>query len=692
MQPSIILDLQKEFLTEATSAPKLFRDLGKVEQYIAESYKTRSFIELIQNADDANSSVFGIYSMDDMLVVANDGRPFTVHDIEALCRSGSSNKNRGGSTIGYRGIGFKSVVNLAKRIYIFSDDYKFYFDKSATHQLLPDIPEVPLIRVLHPYNEVNNPLKIADKLEKLADQHDYTTFFVFCDIDNRIVQQELQDFDRSSLLFLNNISQVICHADGIQRDMSVTKQYRNNQRIVEIKEGRTADNWEIISSPKDPRDMIALKVKSDTIIPATLEESVVHSFTPTIEFAGAHIKINGDFSTDPSRKNIDFDDHSQRSFVNVLTLLVDTIVDVLEGKTVRKGFFSPFVNVPNVEGNKFKVKLYKGITEELKNRKLRINGKRVPFSSLRLRPDWLNHEDYEKICEAGFCAVSKELLTTYPELSVFMDLVGVARLYLNEVMGKVNDADVSVTGAAQITTKIISQYRYDMTKENVEKISTLKLFPKGTQLVTAKEVETADEIKSDFVSYLADHIEVSDLKQFISKTGITPGDSLQAIVTPKSSSPTVALVEGAAVSASGEKPLFKSTPKLQKWRSAEKNALEYLLALNGVLSVSDVSTANMGYDLEMILDTGKRIYIEVKSVSSFNEPFKITNNEYSSAHNYGGSYYLAIVINDEPFQIKLVPDPIKALSFQKQIERWSWLCETYSNNLLEINSTFWSKE
>jgi hypothetical protein len=37
MQPAIILDLQKEFLTEATSSPKLFRDLGKVEQYTAEN-------------------------------------------------------------------------------------------------------------------------------------------------------------------------------------------------------------------------------------------------------------------------------------------------------------------------------------------------------------------------------------------------------------------------------------------------------------------------------------------------------------------------------------------------------------------------------------------------------------------------------------------------------------------------------
>jgi len=32
--------------------------------------------------DDANSSTFGIYSMGDMLAVANDGRPFTIHDIE----------------------------------------------------------------------------------------------------------------------------------------------------------------------------------------------------------------------------------------------------------------------------------------------------------------------------------------------------------------------------------------------------------------------------------------------------------------------------------------------------------------------------------------------------------------------------------------------------------------------------------
>lgn len=57
----IIDSLRTEFIQEATNAPKLFKDLAKVEHYIAESYKTRSFIELIQNADDAQSTVFGVY-------------------------------------------------------------------------------------------------------------------------------------------------------------------------------------------------------------------------------------------------------------------------------------------------------------------------------------------------------------------------------------------------------------------------------------------------------------------------------------------------------------------------------------------------------------------------------------------------------------------------------------------------------
>lgn len=129
MDDNIILSLQNEFKNEATNAPMLFKDLAKVEQYIAESYKTRSFIELIQNADDAKSKKFGIHIFDNFVIVGNDGRDFNYDDVKAICRSGSSNKIRGGSTIGYRGIGFKSVVNLAERVYVLSGNINFMYEK-----------------------------------------------------------------------------------------------------------------------------------------------------------------------------------------------------------------------------------------------------------------------------------------------------------------------------------------------------------------------------------------------------------------------------------------------------------------------------------------------------------------------------------------------------------------------------------
>jgi hypothetical protein len=96
----------------------------------------------------------------------------------------------------------------------------------------------------------------------------------------------------------------------------------------------------------------------------------------------------------------------------------------------------------------------------------------------------------------------------------------------------------------------------------------------------------------------------------------------------------------------------------------------------------------MGYDLEVSLESGIRLFIEVKSVSSFNDSFKITNNEYSSAHNYGDSYFIAVVINDEPFQMALIPDPINTLNFQKQIERWSWFCDSYNDKLVTVENNF----
>ena len=125
--------------------------------------------------------------------------------------------------------------------------------------------------------------------------------------------------------------------------------------------------------------------------------------------------------------------------------------------------------------------------------------------------------------------------------------------------------------------------------------------------------------------------------------------------------------------------VFQSFPKpqIQQWRSAEQNAEEYLRALKGVTAVTDMSRGNLGYDLEVVLESGERIYVEVKSVKSLSEPFRLTNNEYTCAHQYKSAYAIAIVFNSQPFQLSLIFNPIETLILHTQCERWSWRCEEY---------------
>ena len=226
--------LKSEFIREAKSAPKLFKDLAKVEQYIAESYKTRSFIELIQNADDAQSTKFGIHKFRDGFVVANNGRPFTIEDIEALCRSGSSNKYRGGNTIGYRGIGFKSVVNIAKRIFIFSGDFAFFFDKATTKELFPGTSDVPLVRIPHLLNYEDR-REFFDEANRVKRKFNYQTLFVFQGLNERVYLEEFSRFDRSCLLFLNNLRYVEFSFQDINRKFFLESSFANKQHVLKIK-------------------------------------------------------------------------------------------------------------------------------------------------------------------------------------------------------------------------------------------------------------------------------------------------------------------------------------------------------------------------------------------------------------------------------------------------------------------------
>ena len=183
----------------------------------------------MQNADDAGATEFVVQSIGDSVIAANNGRAFTTADLEALCRSGASNKQRGTTTIGYRGIGFKSVINLAERVWVFSGGQHFVFDRNRTRQVLRIHHDVPLIRIPHI-------AELAENIEHAVGtwRRNYATVFLFESINSRLLREEIEAFDGGSLLFLRNLEKVtLCTPEG---ERLITKSSRtvNDRRFCMI--------------------------------------------------------------------------------------------------------------------------------------------------------------------------------------------------------------------------------------------------------------------------------------------------------------------------------------------------------------------------------------------------------------------------------------------------------------------------
>lgn len=649
-------------VSEASQAPRLFSDLAKLERYIAESYKTRSLIELLQNADDAGATEFFAQRADDGLIVANNGRAFTIEDVEALCRSGASNKHRGGATIGYRGIGFKSIVNLAERVYVFSGQQRLLFDREKTRSVLGLEHDVPLIRIPH-LVEADDPTE-----RMLAEwRGKYTTVFFFGSLDARLLHEDAGAIDGGCLLFLNHLERVTLNVARADRAFVRSSHVANNRRSIVLADSSASTAWEILSAEGDCVARVALKMEEDRIVPASIEQATVHSFTPTTEYAGAPVKFNGDFTTDPSRKTVDLDSTSSGEFLKSCSVLCEAVRAAVEGQVDRPGIFAALTNEPSGEG-RFKPLFWKTMTSILEETEMVLpGGFRGPVTSIRLRPEWLGYVDYEAVCAGRWPHIDRDLLVAYPELGVFLGAVGSRSLSLEDALGCVADANTSIRGRAEMFARCVTQFRYDCEGDRLRWLRRIPLFPTAKGFLAAECLPDTSDFNPDFLRHVSEAVEASDLGFVLKRLGI------QTTLAPAPVIATQPSVGG------GERP-FQNAPAIVRWRSAERNALEYIKAMDGVLGVSDVSQANLGHDLEVTTKSGKRKLVEVKCVASFAEPFRLTSNEYAAASSAGADYVLAIVVNGDQFDIRFVRDPVAVLSFERRCERWSWQCSDYASS------------
>lgn len=661
MLQDYLLELSEAFVKEAIGSPSLIEDMAAMEKYLSESYAERAFIELLQNADDARSQQFKVIWNDANcdLIVANDGNSFDKSDLLAISRSGASSKERT-EKIGYRGVGFKSATCFSDFIVISSSDCLFTFSKQlAAKRIGLPAEKVPTVRIpliiskeaLHP-----STIRNIEELHHLG----FNTIFVFCRANREDCINELHGLTMESLLFLNNVRKI--EVDSMLLGMNMLIQRREYDELVESEICDLAKGY---SRKWLVKSLGRIEIATPWIEHDQASEDFFHCFLPTLDTTGLGFRINGDFTTDPSRKHLIIDERTKSELRKVGEYIAQLISENYgEESRFVKRIISGFANQKST--NRFSATLDIIIKENLQQRpwiNTIINVKQRPKDCFLL-PEW-----YEKRFDRILC---ENLLHKDAET-----LVGIADNNLRKVLIKagVNNAKPDIFSRLIANESVVRELPEETTTAMM--VAIIKDF-RIKSIPDAERVANGWFIKNENEIFAFDQIKKSEslsinLYQKMSKYSKADTDwffeAVHIIVTSITDSRTL------DTTVVPLKSIANSV--VTRWRAAEEVCCDLEERFGNI--VIDVSKQNLGYDILSQTSSGEKRYIEVKSVNRIGDMVTMTNNEYTTAIQYGKQYYLCIVAQQRgPITVVYVQDPLKNARLEKRVRMWEWTLENYN--------------
>jgi Domain of unknown function (DUF3883) len=337
---------------------RLREDVGQ-EAEIAHDYRGRIVYELLQNADDAmaanpshqDSIWFRLTDTD--LWVGNSGRPLDADDVRGLCGIGASSKggvvDRRRASIGHKGMGFKSVLEITEAPEVISETYAFRLGRHLaaapvaalmTELGQPQPKRVPAMRF---------PAALADLPSEwhAAQDRRVRTLFRFPLRTDSGESERAQLADRllalpvTAILFLRHLEHIEVEVQTTGRSenfaWSVTREQRHGSRWlpttglsdtgiyrVTVDTNRHDPRHFIVAHNNDLEvganragldeyawagiDLSEVSVAAELVdgrpVAVPRESQVIHVFLPTGESCPYPIVINGAFSADLSRQEV----------------------------------------------------------------------------------------------------------------------------------------------------------------------------------------------------------------------------------------------------------------------------------------------------------------------------------------------------------------------------------------------------
>lgn len=658
-----IENLSNDFLEEAKASPRMLQDLSAMEKYMSESYSGRTFVELIQNADDANSARVKVEFIGTTLLVANDGRCFNENDIMSICRSGASNKQRGNS-IGYRGVGFKSATSISTEIVICSGGAYFTFSKSRCVKVLGmGEDRVPTVRIPFLYDIELLEYGVRVKIDELQ-REGYTTIFVFTNANMGKFSEEMEGFNSGWLLFLHHIEEVNVNIPGKKICVRVKRELAGTDTLISV-DGEVG-NWYIV---ENGGTAIAFKYDLNRgIVECDVEDAVFHCYLPTMDKLGFPFKVNADFSTDPSRKHIIWDKITEDAINSIALTYLGFLKRITAEQDVMKIYSLKLLNI-HVAMGEMASKFEHAIDELLRKDAwiLRGDGTVTTSHNVAYLPSWLDVDEKELLINS-----IKTVKNSVFDFNLYRNIDRIENIFskygVNEVSQEcIRELLLSLDSIKLFNSRMIAKlfiYGYRGIFENQSIINTV-IVPLENGFVTIGEGKKSCVLNPGFTETL-NAILTNKEKEVLSINY-----AIFESIYSQSNNRHLKPYEDKRKTNSVQKNLI-----INKWKSPIQNCIA-AEQLEGRTS-KDVSKKNEGYSVESVDAKGEYRYIAVKQVKTLGDSFTLSEQEYSAAQRLGQKYQIFLIsIEKNNVVYNYITNPLQILKLEKVVKEWEFICTDY---------------
>lgn len=345
-----LLSLREKIINDYKNAPYRIVTDFKNEQSITKDYNSRQILEMLQNADDAKSSdVFIDWNTEHCkLRICNKGTAFSFEGFESLMISNYTSKTSG-VFIGNKGLGFRSLLNWANEVKVYSSECQVSFSKERAENVLMNEIEISNRDLLDlnqrgGFSELSKPFPImaAPDIVSYSIEEDWTTIIeinYYKKFEDSIGYQ-ISHLKEEILLFLNNINNI-----RVEKDNSLILSHQSSKtnfgdyEIVKIGKKQ----WYVFGIENLLPDNLQDKSKSyqqKYQVKIAFQDGLTDSFTQLFNYFPTRVNVHlpcllhGTFELNNSRDYLN-DSETNQFIIKQYTSLFDKATDFLKSKNVN---------------------------------------------------------------------------------------------------------------------------------------------------------------------------------------------------------------------------------------------------------------------------------------------------------------------------------------------------------------------